>query len=229
VRYSNPVPGFIGLLALNGFLLAAAPADAATKTFTIRPQQTVRATHVDNPANAIDDNQATFAAISLQRVCRADHDQPSRGTVMLDQFPAGYRPLRLEVHWTAWSAFAVMQDNRASVSATLEYSTGQKWQRLESATWTTSSKNCPLMSDGSLPCLGHSVGADLPAGLDSARLRVRVSLAAGFSECEPAGMSGVANLVAHSQIYDVRVVAQKAPAKPAAKKPTKKPSRPRTP
>jgi hypothetical protein len=39
----------------------------------------------------------------------------------------------------------------------------------------------------------------------------------------------VANLVAHAKIYDVRVIAQKAPAKPAAKVPAKKGSRPTTP
>jgi hypothetical protein len=217
VRHSRPVHGFTGALALSGLVLAGPHADAATKTFTIRPQQTVGVMNVDNPANAIDDNRATFAGVSLQRVCRDDHEQPRRGTVTLDQFPPGYRPTRLEVNWTATSVFAVMQDNKASVSATVEYATGQKWQRVESATWTTSSKNCPLMSDGGLTCLDHFVGADLPAGLDSARLRVRVTLAAGFSECEAAGMSGVANLVAHAKIYDVRVIAQKAPARPAAR------------
>jgi hypothetical protein len=59
-------------------------------------------------------------------------------------------------------------------------------------------------------------------------MRVRVTLAAGFSECEAAGMSGVANLVAHAQIYDVRVIAQKAPATPATTTPARKPSRPKT-
>ena len=77
--------------------------------------------------------------------------------------------------------------------------------------------------------LDHSVSAGLPVGLDSARLRVRVTLAAGFSECQAAGMSGVANLVAHAKIYDVRVVAQKAPVKPVAKAAAKKPSQPKTP
>jgi hypothetical protein len=86
-----------------------------------------------------------------------------------------------------------------------------------------------MMSDGSLTCLDHSVGADLPAGLDTARLRVRVTLAAAFSECEAAGMSGVANLVAHAKIYDVRVIAQKRPETPAAKVPAKKAPRPKTP
>ncbi len=202
MRHSRRVPGLIDALALSALLLAGAPARAATKTFTIRPQQTVDVTHVDNPANAIDDNPATFAAISLQRVCRDHHEQLQRGMMTLDQFPAGYRPTRLEVNWTATSVFAVMQDNKASVSASIEFTTGQKWQRLESATWTTSSKNCPMMSDGSLTCLDHSVGANLPVGLDSARLRVRVTLTAGFSECQPGGMSGVANLVAHGD--DVR-------------------------
>jgi hypothetical protein len=42
-------------------------------------------------------------------------------------------------------------------------------------------------------------------------------------------MSGVANLVAHAKIYDVRVVAQKAPVKPVAKAAAKKPSQPKTP
>ncbi len=229
MRHSTRVSRLIDALALSAYIVAGAPAQAATKTFTIRPQQTVGVTSVDNPANAIDDNAATFAAISLQRVCRDHDEQLQRGTVTLDQLPPGYRPTRLEVNWTAGSVFAVMQDNKASVSATVEFTTGQKWQRLESATWTTSSKNCPMMSDGSLACLDHSVSAGLPPGLDSARLRVRVTLAAGFSECQPAGMSGVANLVAHAKIYDVRVVAQKAPAKPAAKAPSKKPSRPKTP
>ena len=228
MRSSRRVRGRIGTLALSA-VLAGVPAHAATKTFTLRPQQTVGVTSVDNPVNAIDDNPATFAAISLQRVCRDHHEQVQRGTVTLDQFAPGYRPTRLEVTWTAGSVFAVMQDNKASVSATVEFSTGQKWQRLESATWTTSSKNCPMMSDGSLTCLDHSVSAGLPVGLDSARLRVRVTLAAGFSECQAAGMSGVANLVAHAKIYDVRVVAQKAPVKPVAKAAAKKPWQPKTP
>jgi hypothetical protein len=229
VRHSNPGPGFIGVVALSGLVVAAASAHATPKTFTIRPQQAASVTNVDNPANAIDDNRATFAAISLRRVCRDDHEQPRHGTLILDQFPAGYSPTRLEANWTAAAVFAVMQDNKASVSATVEYTTGQKWQRVESATWTTSSKNCPMMSDGSLTCLDHSVGADLPAGLDTARLRVRVTLAAAFSECEAAGMSGVANLVAHAKIYDVRVIAQQRPETPAAKVPAKKAPRPKTP
>jgi hypothetical protein len=229
VRHSSPGPRFVAVLTLSGVALAAASGRAATTTFTIRPQHAVEVTHVANPANAIDDNPATFSGITLQRVCRDDHEQRWRGSVTLDRFAAGYRPARLDVSWTASSVFAVMQDNKASVSATVEYTTGQKWHRLESATWTSSSKNCPLISDGGLTCLDHAVGADLPAGLDSARLRVRITLAGGFSECQAAGMSGVANLAAHAKLYDVRVTAQKAPVHPVAKAPPGKSVRPTTP
>jgi hypothetical protein len=227
VRHSRRVFRLAGGLALTG-LFVAASASGATKTATIRPQETAAATHVDNAANATDDNDATFAAMSLSRVCRDDHQQPWRGTLLVDKFPGGYRPSRLEVNWTAWSVFAVMQDNKASVSATVEYTTGETWHRLESATWTSSSQNCPLMSDGRLTCLNHSVGVDLPAGLDSARMRVRVTLTAAFSECEASGMSGVANLVGHAKIYDVRMIAEKAPIKPAGSARAKK-ARPKTP
>lgn len=217
MRHSRSLRRFVASLALSLTFSGAIPAHAATKTVTIRPQQATAVTNVDNPANAIDDNAATFAGMSLERVCRDDHQQPWRGTMILEKLPAGYRPTRLEVNWTAWSVFAVMQDNKASVSATVEYTAGDKWQRLESATWTSSSKNCPLMSDGGLTCLDHSTGAELPPGLDSSRLRVRVTLAAAFSECQASGMSGVANLVGHAKVYDVRVIAQKAPRKTPAR------------
>ena len=219
MRHSRLRRPALAALALSVLCSGALPAEAATKTVTIRPRQATAVANVDNPANAIDDNVATFAGMSVRRVCRDDRQQPWRGTMTVEKLPAGYRPARLEINWTAWSVFAVMQANKAAVSATVEYATGEKWQRLESATWTSSSKSCPMMSDGGLTCLDHSVGTDLPPGLDSARLRVRVTLAAAFSACESSGMSGVANLVGHAKIYDVRVIATKAAQKPVAKRP----------
>lgn len=219
MRHPSSLFRVLASLALSAAVPGVAVAHEASKTVTIRPQRVTAVTNVDGPANAIDDNAGTFAGMSLKRVCRDDHQQPWRGTMTLDKLPPGYRPIRLEVNWTARSVFAVMQGNTASVSAKVEYTTGVKWQPLESAIWTSSSKSCPLMSDGSLTCLDHSTSADLPPGLDSARLRVRVTLAAAFSECEPAGTSGVANLVSHAKIYDVRVTARKG-AQKAATRPT---------
>ena len=209
-------------------LLTGGPGSAAP--VTIRPQQTATATNVANPANALDDNPATFAAISVGRVCRDDHETSRTGTLTLDRFPAGYRAVRVEVSWNASTVFAVMQDNTAAVTASVDYNAGEGWRPVESTTWTASSKNCPVVPDGSLPCLDHTAVAAMPKGLDAARVRVRITLMAAFSKCTGSGPSGIANLVANGKIYDVRMIAEKAPAPRAAMKATgRRPSRPKAP
>jgi hypothetical protein len=193
---------------------------SATGPVTIRPQQTTDVANVANAANTIDDNPGTFAAIALARVCRANHAEPQRATVTFDGFKTGYRPVRLEVAWNASAVFAVMADTTASVTGLVEYNTGNAWRKVETQSWTSSSKNCPGIPDGSLTCLNHTASAALPPGLDSARVRVRIGLTAGFSECEGSGISGVANVLAQAKIYDVRMIAEKVPV--SSKSPVRK-------
>jgi hypothetical protein len=189
-------------------------------TVTIRPQQTTDVANVANPANALDDNEGTFATVALRRVCREDHAVPRRATIGFEGFKNGYRPVRLEVAWNASALFAVMATNTASVAARVEYDTGNGWRPIETQSWTSSSKNCPAIPDGSLTCLNHAASAVLPAGVNAARVRVRVAITAGFSECEGSGISGVANVLAQAKIYDVRMIADKVPV--SSKSPVRK-------
>jgi hypothetical protein len=201
----------VGLIVL---LLPAHSTQAAP--VTVRPGQASAVENVANTANALDDNPGTFASLSVNRVCRQDHDTPRKDAVTFDRFPAGYRAQRVEVTWTVSATFAVMQQNEARVTAKVEYNVGAGWRPVEKQTWTTSSKSCPAVSDGSLPCLDHSVAASLPPGHDAGRLRVRVTLEGVFSKCAAAGPSGVANLTSHAKIYDVRLIADKPAARPRA-------------
>jgi hypothetical protein len=220
------ISGVFGLGCVLGLLTAASGWAAPV---TIRPQQAVSVSNVANPANAIDDNLATFSSMSLQRVCRDDHNEALVNTATFDGFPAGYRALRVEVHWYASAVFAVMQSNTAAVTAKVEYYAGAGWRALESETWNAAPRNCPMVSDGSLTCLDHSATTALPAGLDAARVRVRVTLRGAFASCTASGPTGIANLSAQAKIYDVRLMAEKAPASAPRKGTGKRTAHPKTP
>src|SRR5262249_28717384 len=110
----RPVMRLHVAIALGSVLVGLCARTGWSATITMRPQQTRAVSNVANPANAIDDNQGTFATVALRRVCRDDHSQPQSATVTFDAFKTGYRPVRLEVAWNASAMFAVMGANTAS-------------------------------------------------------------------------------------------------------------------
>jgi hypothetical protein len=202
---------------------------ASAETVVVRPQRTASVSNVANPANALDDNAATFAAIAIRRVCRDDLQKASGGTLTFEGFPRGYKPARVEVSWSASAILALMQENKARVTARIEYSDGDKWRPVETASWGSSSKICPMMSDGGVTCFDHRAAIALPPGLASDRIRVRVALQAFFTACTPSGPSGTANLAANAKIYDVRMVAEKLQARPHTPQPGAKRNSAKTP
>jgi hypothetical protein len=202
----------IALAAATGTMLLSLrtmQTSAQGSTINIRPSASASGATIGNPQNAYDTNDSTTAGSAVAHVCYSECTTTTTKTATWLGVPAGYHPIRLEVHWQGAAAVALYGGDTSRVEVKLEYSLngGTSWSSTfgsESADyiWTGASPAC---ASNSITCTTHVSTQTLTDYQHTDQIQVRATLSVQLPHCDNCTLR-VSNNSGQIWIYDIRVV-----------------------